>query len=48
VVVVRRVPASVCGQCGEALIAADTARELERIVEDARLNHRQVEVLAMG
>lgn len=48
VVVVRKVPASVCKQCGEALIGAETAKELEAIVNDARQKKRLVEVLEMG
>jgi len=47
VVVVRKVPASVCGQCGDALIDDQTAEELERIVQDARVHKRQVEVVEM-
>ncbi|MFH0764815.1 MAG: type II toxin-antitoxin system MqsA family antitoxin [Calditrichota bacterium] len=48
VVVVRNVPASVCSQCGEALLSDETAAELERIVGDARAHKRQVEVMEMG
>lgn len=48
VVVVRNVPASVCSQCGEALLDDAIAGELERIVDDARTHKRQVEVLEMG
>ena len=48
VVVVRKVPASVCRQCGEALIGAETAKELEAIISDARQKKRLVEVLEMG
>jgi YgiT-type zinc finger domain-containing protein len=44
VVVVRNVPASVCTQCGEALIGADAARGLEAIVDDARAKKKLVEV----
>ncbi len=47
VVVVRNVPASVCSQCGEALIAADIARELETIVDEARAKKRLVQVMEM-
>ncbi len=47
VVVVRNVPASVCSQCGEALIDAETARELETIVNEARTKKRLVEVMEM-
>jgi YgiT-type zinc finger domain-containing protein len=47
VVVVRNVPASVCKQCGEEWIAADTARRLESIADEARQKGRQVEVIAM-
>lgn len=47
VVVVRNVPASVCSQCGEALLSDETTAELERIVDDARAHKRQVEVVEM-
>jgi len=47
VVVIRDVPASVCEQCGEALIEDKIAEKLEKIVEDARQNKRQVEVIAL-
>ena len=47
VVVVRNVKATVCDQCGEEWIAADTARRLEEIVEKARKERHQVEVLEM-
>lgn len=36
VVVVRGIPAEVCGQCGEAYTDAETTRRLEAIVERAR------------
>ena len=48
VVVVRNVPASVCRQCGEALIGAETAKELEVIVAEARQKKKLVEVMEMG
>ncbi len=47
VVVVRKVKAQVCGQCGEAWVAPDAARKIEEIVERARRDHHQVEVLEM-
>lgn len=47
IVAVRNVPASVCSQCGEAMLDDATAAELERIVDDARLHNRQVEVVEM-
>lgn len=46
-VVVRNVPATVCGQCGEEWIAADTAQTLERLTEEAREKHEQVAILAL-
>ena len=48
VVVVRRVQASVCEQCGEEWIDDATARQLERVVEAARSRRAQVEVTAFG
>ena len=47
VVVVRNVPASVCDQCGEAWIGAETAKKLEEATRDARNKGAQVEVVAL-
>jgi len=44
VVVVRHVPALVCGNCGDAWIDDRTASKLEAIVADARRKHTVVEV----
>lgn len=46
VAVVRHVPARVCDTCGESWIEDDTAARLEQIVERARREESQVEVLA--
>jgi len=46
VVVVRNVPALVCDQCGADWIADEIAQRLEATVNQARQNHRQVEVMA--
>ena len=46
VVVVRHVPAGVCQRCGESWIENGTAANLERIVETARRERSEVEVLA--
>jgi YgiT-type zinc finger domain-containing protein len=48
VVVVRNVKATICRQCGEEWIDNDTARSLEKIVEDARKKNSQVEVIAFS
>ena len=48
VVVVRRVRATLCAQCGEEWIDNDAARELERIVADARERRHEVEVTAFA
>ena len=47
IAVVRKVKALVCDQCGEKWIQPDTARKLEEIVEGARRERRQVEILEM-
>jgi YgiT-type zinc finger domain-containing protein len=47
VVVVRRVPARICSQCGEEWISDRMARKLEQIVARARKNHSQGEVLVI-
>ena len=48
VVVVRRVRATVCSQCGEEWIEDATARRLEQVVNDARSQNREVEVTAFA
>ena len=48
VVVVRRVRATVCSQCGEEWIDDATARRLEQVVNEARSSHREVEVTALA
>jgi YgiT-type zinc finger domain-containing protein len=48
VVVVRRVRATICSQCGEEWIDDATARRLEEVVNAARAQHREVEVIAFG
>ena len=45
VVVVRKVDAMICDQCGEEWILPETAKKLEEIVESARKEHRQFEVV---
>ncbi len=46
--VVRRVQATVCSQCGEEWIDDATARRLEQVVNEARLKHSEVEVTALA
>lgn len=47
-VVVRRVDATVCTQCGEEWVDDATAQRLEKMVNDARTQHREVEVTAFA
>ncbi len=47
-VVVRRVSATVCTQCGEEWIDDATARRLEGVVNEARAQHRELEVTAFA
>ena len=48
VVVVRRVQATICSQCGEEWIDDATARRLEAVVDEARLKHRELDVTAFA
>lgn len=48
VVVVRKVPAMVCSQCGSDWIGDDIADQLQQIVDDARGKHHLVEVTSLG
>jgi YgiT-type zinc finger domain-containing protein len=47
-VVVRRVPAYVCGQCGEAWIQDDVAARLEGVVQEAKAKGKQFEVIDLA
>lgn len=47
VVVVRDVPAMICSQCGEEWIDNATARDLEKIVNEARKKKAQFEVVTL-
>ncbi len=44
VLVVRRVPADVCDNCGEAYINADAFDQLQRMLDEASVAGVQVEV----
>lgn len=48
VVVVRKVPATVCSQCGADWIEDKVAKQLENIVNDARRKRLQVEVTSFN
>ena len=48
VVVVRSVPALVCGLCGADWIQDDVAARLEDIVSEAKTKRLQVEVTTLG
>jgi len=48
VVVVRHVPATVCSQCGADWVADEIAAQIDKIVDDARQKHSQVEVTAFS
>ncbi len=48
VIVVRKVPATVCAQCGADWIADDVAEQIEVLVQEARKKHSQVEVLSLS
>jgi YgiT-type zinc finger domain-containing protein len=48
VVVVRKVPATVCSQCGADWIDDRVAKQLEYIVNDARKKRLQVEVTSFS
>jgi YgiT-type zinc finger domain-containing protein len=47
VVVVRKVPAAVCSQCGADWIDDSIAKRIEKIVEEARKKRLEIEVTSM-
>jgi len=48
IVVVRRVPASVCSQCGADWISDKVAGKIEALVQEAKTKRLEVEVTALG
>ena len=48
VVVVRHVPAETCDLCGEAWVDDPVAEKLESLVNDAKADSRQFEVIDMA
>ena len=46
VVVIRGVPATICAQCGADWLSDTTSARVETLVDTARKNHAEVEVLA--
>ena len=48
IIVIRKVPAQVCTQCGEDWISDKSTQKIDEIVEQAKSNHSQVEILTMS
>jgi YgiT-type zinc finger domain-containing protein len=44
--IVKNVPADVCGQCGEVFIPDDVAEALEKTVEIARKSKAEIEIVS--
>lgn len=44
-VVIRKVPATICSLCGNEWLSDQVAEEIEHIVEEAREKHSFVEVV---
>ncbi len=44
-IVVRKVPAKVCEQCGESWLEQKTAKKLEELVQEARKKEAEVEIV---
>jgi YgiT-type zinc finger domain-containing protein len=42
IIIIKNVPANVCGQCGEYYVDTVTALKLESIVEEAKKNKAEV------
>jgi YgiT-type zinc finger domain-containing protein len=48
IVIVKDVPAKICSQCGEVWIVSDVASQLEKIVDLARKNRLQLELISFS
>jgi len=46
-VVVRRLPAMRCNQCGEEWISNETSQKLEKLVEEAKAKKTELEVVTL-
>lgn len=44
--IIKNVPADVCGQCGEVFIPDDIAEALEKMVEAARKSKAEIEIVS--
>ncbi len=44
--IIKNVPADVCGQCGEVFIPDDVAEALEKTVEAARKSKAEIEIIS--
>jgi YgiT-type zinc finger domain-containing protein len=47
IIVIRKVPALVCSQCGEEWIDDKTSDKIEQIINEAKSRNSQVEILTM-
>lgn len=45
IIIVKNVPSHVCSQCGETSYSDDVVRQLERIVNDAKLAKTEVAIV---
>ncbi len=45
IIIVKKVPSSVCTQCGEVSYSDNTARNLEKIVEEVRDTKAEITVI---
>jgi YgiT-type zinc finger domain-containing protein len=42
--VIRRIPALVCNQCGDAIFTTDTVKILERITNDFKKSYKSIKI----
>ena len=45
IIIIKNVPANVCGQCGEIFFDTVIAKKLEDIVEQAKLGNAEITVI---
>jgi len=45
IIIIKNVPALVCGQCGEGFVADEHAHKLEELVQSARLQGMEVVIM---
>ncbi len=48
VVVIKHIPAEICGQCGEAILSSEVSRKVDGLLKQAQQSGFEVSILAFA